>query len=254
MEINMKKIVNVLLVSVVFGFVGCGAGGTDSQGAVDNGLPSDTRPQVLAPEGFPVDLKDYLYPDNTVRVGGNTSEYIHSYDKNQDGTLSYEGRTTKSFKRVIDPQGNQVIQEFINNSSQAKKEDIIYSDKIDSYSGLSLESYRRTIQNNSVITEVSADGIELRCVVQDIIGGTKDLASEIPSTIQEHLKAQVTGSSFQANQFVYTGVVHIHCGTTSGETIDSYNINGWGKVLSIYNYADNTSRYEILDKFSIQHQ
>jgi hypothetical protein len=222
-------------------------GGQSSQ------IGSDARPQLLQPEGYPVDLKEYLYPDQTVRVGGTTTEYIHNYEKTQDGTLKYNGRVIKSFKKVIDPQNNQIIQEFVNNSTQPKKEDIIYADKIDSYAGLSVESYTRNISKNSLVTEVSSDDIDLRCVVQDIIGGTMDLSSEIPELIQNHLKSQVTGSSFQDNQFTYTGVVHIRCGTTTGETIDSYNVNGWGEVLAIYNYADNTSRYEILDKYSIQY-
>ena len=230
----------------------------NNQENLGNSNTGDMRPQILQEVGFPVDLKDYLYPTQTLDNGGKTSEYVYNYNIEQDGKIYFEARELRSFDRVYDGQNN-VVREFINHSTQSSSEDVIdqNNNRITSYDrndngGFDTEVFPYSVNKNSVVSEYTDSGVTLLCVVQDILASA-DLSSEIPEAMRNDVLGYVTGSSNAANQFNYLGVVHIHCGATNGTTIDSYNVNGRGNVLTIIKHSDNTSRYEILDKNSLQH-
>jgi hypothetical protein len=208
----------------------------------------DMRPQLLPEEGYSVDLKDYLYPYHTLVEGGKVTQVVNNYEITSNGNINNLGSETKIFTRSRELNSNNiVINEFINSLNDKTKEDVIYATSILSYdhqNGIS-ERYPYSVKKNSKVTELTSNGVTLLCVVNDVIGGAIDLSSMIPSEILANLPQST-------DQYIYYNVIHIHCGATDGTTIDSYNVNGWGEVLSIIKYADGSTRYEILDKKSIQ--
>jgi hypothetical protein len=213
----------------------------------NNNNQGDMRPTLIAPEGNTVALKDFLYPSTTLNTGTKVTENVYIYEQNQ-----YVQQATKTFERTIDAQQNKIIKE----SFMGIKEDVIYdNNKIVSYDqlnsgGYTSEEYPYNVQKNSKITEVNENGINMICVIKDIVPGFKELSYEIP---QEIINDFENRGSASASRLTYLNVMHIHCGTNNGQTIDSYNASGWGEVLTIIKKNDGETRYEILDKNSMQY-
>lgn len=244
---------------MTLGLIGCGSTGELPGDAQDGSLESNIEsvvPEILAPEGAAVAFEDYLYPYNTLVSGGTTAQNIHYYNQGADGVLYYDISTLKSFTRTSDGGGNTVINE--SDDSAVVQTDVIEESKITVFTpvstgGFTNEVYPSQIAKNDEVTTVVNDGVTMVCVVKDIVFGSQNLESLIPQDIQTDLLSRVTGGTYTADQFTYVNTMHIYCGATNGTTIDSYLVSGWGEVLSIINHADNSARYEILDKKSVQY-
>ncbi|MCH9813004.1 MAG: hypothetical protein K0U47_03570 [Epsilonproteobacteria bacterium] len=257
----MKFFLYIVLSIVTIGFVGCGSSGELPQDSETQLPPSgdvveSVVPEVLPSEGTSVTFQDYLYPYNTLIDGGTTAQNVYLYNQSADGTLYYDRSILKSFNRTTDAGGNTVINE--SDDALLVQTDVIESTKItafmpDGEGAYTQEVYPYSLAKNDQVTRVTAEGVTMVCIVKDIIFGLQNLESLIPQDVQSDLLTHVTGGVYTADQFTYVNTMHIYCGATNGTTIDSYHVSGWGEVLSITKEQDNTTRYEILDKKSIQY-
>ncbi len=260
----MKNITNILLSVVVVGFVGCGStGSTDEVLDDEDGSYQGSQsvmPQELTPEGIPVAYKDYLFPYNTLVDKGITTQNIYVYTKDADGNLRQGDNFSERFVYNEDAQDNPVIEVFnklINDSQyQLDQTNVIYanynritSSEVIQSGGFINTDYPLEVSKNSKILDVTENGVKMVCIVENIVPGFQDLSSLIPVDMINTM----TGNNPANDQFNYVNTLHKYCGTTEGTTIDSYNVSAWGEVLKIINYSDNTARYEILDKKSIQY-
>ena len=223
-----------------------------SVAANNNQYASDTRPEIIAVDmSTMTDLKDFLYPIETLTTGQSIQQDVYNYEQDSQGNIVLDSTVRKVFTRLKN--NPTTIQETHNGYEH--KTDEIYQSKILSFTknyyggssdqGYDLEEYPLRVGINSEVVTVGDENIVLTCVVKDIRQGW-NLSTLIPQNIKDNLNAATY-------DFNYAGkVMHIYCGSTTGVTIDSYNAASYGEVLSIITNPDNSGRYEILDKSSRQ--
>lgn len=248
----MIKMTHVLLGGLVFGFVGCGStGGTAENDSVfdDTTSTASTIPEVYESTGSPINLVYYLYPNQTVDNGDVVVKTMHQYyTETANGSLIAAEPYDAIFTRAYDGGGNVVISQYLDTYNDLLSEDVIEDTKITSWSmesdgTYSSEIYLNPIYQNDLLTEVTDDGVTMRCIVKEQFASL-DIAAALPSEVLNDLyNAGATYSSLQ-----FQDILHIYCGTDVGHTIDSFFASGYGEVLGLYNYADGTSKVEIFEK------
>lgn len=110
----MKKIVNVLLGAVVFGFVGCGTGATPelddgNQGVYQSDFERGVPEVIDAPTGMEVDFVNYNYnyrllnDNNQAKNGARSVQNVYHYTVDVNGQYTFENIVKEEYRGISDP-------------------------------------------------------------------------------------------------------------------------------------------------------
>jgi hypothetical protein len=225
--------------------------GTATGGGAGTGFANDKRPTLQNPTGMSVELKEYMYPYQTLTEGKRMVESVYNYTQDTQGTLTYESYIEKEFSRSVN---NGIVTITEKQNSQEHKTDEIYANKIISFTknnyGYDREEYPTIVQTNTQVVSVGDESVQMSCVVSSI-NAKEDLSAYVPTAIlNDMMQRQINNgnSTVDVSQFTYSSVLTIHCGATNGIEMDSYHVANRGEVLNIVKYPDGGTRYEILDQ------
>ena len=229
----MKKITNILLSVVIFGFVGCTS---DTKPSYPE-LPNDNSviPKELDGFGLEYDVTGYFFPYNTLRDGSTYKDYVittkdaNGYFDNQQRVIKHyiEGNKNAYDESIITVfQDNKVVKK---STVGDKITDITYD--IDG-NEKTKEQYFRLLQvNDDLIRNENAACVLKKKLENFYIGDV------IPVQADPH-----------ENPVSYSSVLRFYCGTRNGSKIDRYYADGWGEIIEIYRYSDTSVQYVVFDR------
>ena len=242
----MKKITTILLSTIVFGFVGC----TTSDSPTNQELPNDNDyissviPEQSSGFGLEYDITGYFFPSSVLNERGVAYKNYVITTKNSDGYFNNQQRVIEHYIENNKNAYNEDIITFFQNDKLVKrsniKKDTIVDITYDITNGseTTREPYSRLLQvgDDLIRNENGA------CIVKDRLTGfyTSDV---IP------LQADPNDNSPH-----YNSVLHFYCGTSKGTKIDRYYADGWGEIISIYTYNDNSVEYAVFDRNSYKNR
>jgi len=194
-------------------------------------------------------FKDFRYPYATITTGIKSTEEVFAYNVKNDGSITQE-LFTKEFRNILANNVTKIIEKHNNVEDQT---DEIYSGSIisiDAGDSNQFETYPAKVTPNMNFDSVTYNGITLECAIKRITKGI-NLKPLILTEMQTDMESKVISYS-KPNLFSYrNNTIHVHCDTSDGDTLDEYYVDAYGSVLSISKFANNTKRYEILNKLSI---
>lgn len=287
----MKKIVNIVLGAMIFGFVGCGTTGTNpeleeypqdnqnQQGVYQSDFERGV-PEILdAPTGMEVDFINYNYnyrllnDNGDAKNGAISVQNVYRYVTDINGQYIFENIAKEEYNGISDPQGNVFIQknvQYVLSENEISSPVIAFEDDLGSDPNQVISynytdnvnytlRYNKKLQKNSVVDEMRDDNnqVVLRCVVRNILSpldlgeSTWDnQALVVPTEIVNDINSRLgLGDSLNLN--FGTNILQSYCGASDGTIVHRFRAAGIGTVLAIYVYPDNTLRYEITHRNSI---
>ncbi len=240
----MKKITTMLLSAVVFGLVGCTTSDTPTNQELpdDNSNVNNAIPEQSLGYGLEYDITSYFFPYNTLIDRYTYKDYAVTI-KSSDGYFNNQQRVVKNYIEGNKNAYDESIITVFQDNKVVKKSTVRENNITDTT--YDINGNIKTIEHYSKLLQVNDDLIRNEngaCVLREklenfyIVGVT-------PMQADPH-----------ENSISYSSVLHFYCGTSNGTKIDRYYADGWGEIIEIYRYSDNSIQYVVLDKQTDQGQ
>ncbi len=287
----MKKIVNVLLGAVVFGFVGCGTADTNpeleeyphdnqnQQGVYQSDFERGVPEVSATPTGMEVGFVNYNYnyrllDDNDLAKNGAKSvQNVYHYVLDANGQYTFENIAKEEYRGLSDPQRNVFIQkkvQYVLAENESANTVTVFEDDLSSDPNQVISyhyannanytlRYNKRLQVNSVVDEMRDNNnqVILRCIVRNIwspidlgLSAWDNQTPIVPTEIINDINSRL-GMGDSLNLNFGTNILQSYCGASDGTIVHRFRAAGIGEVLAIYVYSDNTVRYEITHRNSI---
>jgi len=242
-----KQTISIILVTAAILFGGCTTTDTPQPGGTrypdtHQNYPPQQEPGTIPPQGeaygLEYDLSGYLLPVKTLENGTVTKRFAVTTQESDGYFSSTRTEIVRTLEGITDDLDRPIVNVFEGEAPyQQRVESYLVDDRrisvtfYDTNDNItSQEQYPRYLQVGSDLLR-NQDGA---CVLQSHI--TDFDMGNVP------VQAEPNGH--------YHSVLHVKCGTASGDSIDRYYADGWGQILAIRESSDGTTVYSVFDQSS----
>ncbi len=287
----MNKFTNILLGAVTVTMVGCGSADStpelednipqdnqNQQGIYDSSFKRGVPDVTEAPTGMEIEFVNYNYNHRLVndngeaKIGSRSIQNVYNYTKDTSGQYKFENISKEEYRGISDPQGNVFINkrvQFVLSENESSNDIVVSDDDLSSSSNQVISynysnsgnytlRYNKKLQKNSIVDEIRDNNqVIFRCVVRNILSpldlgqaswnnGEPIVPTEIVNDINSRLGL---GDSLNLNYGV--NILQSYCGASDGTIVHSFRAARFGEILNIFVYSDDSVRYKIIHRNSI---